>query len=138
MTYEFEKDPVSGLILVYIVLDEIYEFKMMLDTGALNTTFDINPLYIAKYPIGSRYKIFRIVYHVCICFVAYKVYKEMERVLKQKGVSLSVDKVLSIAKTTTTVKVKLPKSNKYLLKTMILTPKQRMVEPMLCAKYWHM
>ena len=75
---------------------------------------------------------------MCICFVAYKVYKEMERVQKQKSVSLSVDKVLSIAKTITTVKVKLPKSNKYLLKTMILTPKQRLVEPMLCAKYWHM
>ena len=53
MTYEFEKDTVSGLILVYIVLDEIYEFKMMLDTGASNTTFDFNPLYIAKYPIGN-------------------------------------------------------------------------------------
>ena len=53
MTYEFEKDPVNGLILVYIVLDEIYEFKMMFDTGASNTTFDINPLYIAKYPIGN-------------------------------------------------------------------------------------
>jgi len=53
MTYEFEKDTVSGLILVYIVLDEIYEFKMMLDTGASNTTFDLNPLYIAKYPIGN-------------------------------------------------------------------------------------
>jgi hypothetical protein len=53
MTYEFEKDAVSGLILVYILLDEMYEFKMMLDTGASYTTFDINPLYIAKYPIGN-------------------------------------------------------------------------------------
>jgi len=51
MTYKFEKDPVNGLILVYIVLDKIYDFKMMLDTGASNTTFDVNPLYIAKYPI---------------------------------------------------------------------------------------
>ena len=94
------------------------------------STLDIRPMF--------HFTPRRIEAHVCICFVAYKVYKEMERVLKLKGVSLSVDKVLSIAKTITTVKVKLPKSNKYLLKTMILTPKQRLVEPMLCAKYWHM
>ena len=56
MTYKFEEDPVNGLILVYIVLDEIYDFKMMLDTGASNTTFDVNPLYIAKYPIINIYE----------------------------------------------------------------------------------
>jgi len=53
MTYKFEKDPINGLILVYIVLDELYEFKMMLDTGATNTTFDVNPLYLSDYPIGN-------------------------------------------------------------------------------------
>ena len=53
MTYKFEKAPGNGLILVDIVLDEIYEFKMVLDTGASNTTFDINPLYIANYPTGN-------------------------------------------------------------------------------------
>ena len=29
----------------------------------------------------------RIEAHVCICFVAYKIYKEMERILKQRGYS---------------------------------------------------
>jgi len=53
MTYQFKKDPVNGQILVYIVLDEFYKFKMMLDTGATNTTFDINPLYLSDYPIGN-------------------------------------------------------------------------------------
>jgi hypothetical protein len=53
MTYPFEKDPVSGPILVFIELDELYKFKMMLDTGATNTTFDINPLYLSDYPIGN-------------------------------------------------------------------------------------
>ena len=51
--YKFEKEPVSGMILVHIVLDGIHKFKMMLDTGASNTTFDITPLYLAKYPIGN-------------------------------------------------------------------------------------
>jgi len=53
MIYKFEKDPVNGLILVYIVLGDMYEFKMMLDTGASSTTFDSNPLYMADYPIGK-------------------------------------------------------------------------------------
>lgn len=41
----------------------------------------------------------RIEAHVCICFVAYKVYKELERVLKISHINMSVDKVLAIAKT---------------------------------------
>ena len=40
----------------------------------------------------------RIEAHVCICFVAYKVYKELERILKCANTNLSVDKVLNIAK----------------------------------------
>ena len=52
----------------------------------------------------------RIEAHVCICFVAYKVYKELERVLKLSGVNLSVGKVLNIAKTITTLRIRLPVS----------------------------
>ena len=39
----------------------------------------------------------RIEAHICICFVAYKVYKELERILKVRNINLSVDKVLDIA-----------------------------------------
>jgi predicted aspartyl protease len=56
MTYKFRKDPLSGMILVFIQVNENHEFKMMLDTGASNTTFDINPLYIADYPIDNIIK----------------------------------------------------------------------------------
>jgi transposase len=56
----------------------------------------------------------RIEAHVCICFVAYKVYKELERILKLSGINLSVDKVLNIAKTITTLKIKLPVSGETL------------------------
>lgn len=41
----------------------------------------------------------RIEAHVCMCFVALKVYKELERLLKVLESNLSVDKVLDIAKT---------------------------------------
>jgi transposase len=69
----------------------------------------------------------RIEAHVCICFVAYKVYKELERIIKQKGINMSVDKVLDIAKTITTIKVKLRESNETLTKTMLLTKKHRSI-----------
>ena len=41
------------MILVYVLMNENHEFKMMLDTGASNTTFDINALLMADYPIGN-------------------------------------------------------------------------------------
>jgi hypothetical protein len=53
--------------------------------------------------------------------MAYKVYKELERILKLSGINLSVDKVLNISKTITTIKIKLPVSDEILSKTMIIT-----------------
>ena len=53
MIYTFHREPISELILVDILIDEKYKFKMMLDTGASLTTFDLNPLYFSKYPIGN-------------------------------------------------------------------------------------
>ena len=53
MTYPFETDPISRLIYVDIRLGDDHKFRMMLDTGATTTTFDINPLYLADYPIGN-------------------------------------------------------------------------------------
>jgi transposase len=78
----------------------------------------------------------RIEAHVCICFVAYKVYKELERILKLSGINLSVDKVLSIAKTITTLKIKLPASGETLTKTMILTAKHRAIAPLFDKNFW--
>jgi len=56
MIYYFEKDTLSGMILVEIILDGNHKFKMMLDTGASHTTFDINALHVAEYPIGNVIK----------------------------------------------------------------------------------
>ena len=57
----------------------------------------------------------RIEAHVCICFVAYKVYKELERIVRIEKIGLSVDKVLSIAKTITTISIKMANSHKSFL-----------------------
>jgi len=78
----------------------------------------------------------RIKAHICICFVAYKVYKEMERILKLSGINLSVDKVLNIAKTVTTLKIKLPACRETLTKTMLLTKKHRTIKSLFDKKFW--
>jgi transposase len=79
----------------------------------------------------------RIEAHVCICFIAYKVYKELERILKISGSNLSVGKVLDIAKTVTTIKIKLPTSNTTLTKTMLITPKQKSIERLFDENFWN-
>ena len=78
----------------------------------------------------------RIEAHVCICFVAYKIYKELERRLKINGIDLSVDRVLDIAKTITTLKIKLPKSRETISKTMLITSKHKLIAPLFEEKFW--
>jgi hypothetical protein len=72
----------------------------------------------------------RIEAHVCICFVAYKVYKELERIIKLAGIKMSVDEVIKTAKTIVTIKVKLPENRDILVKTLFLTERQKMIEPL--------
>jgi transposase len=79
----------------------------------------------------------RIEAHVCLCFVAYKVYKELERVLKLKNVNLSVDSVLNIAKTITTLIIKLPVSGKTINKTMLITQKHKSIAALFDENFWN-
>lgn len=72
----------------------------------------------------------RIEAHVCICFIAYKVYKVLQRLLLPSyGIHMSVDKVLKIAKTIPTVYVKLP-NGKIINKTLFLTDEQGQIKPL--------
>lgn len=70
----------------------------------------------------------RIEAHVCICFIAYKVYKELERIIALKGINLSVDKVLSIAKTITTIRINLPENHSQYVKTLFLTDAHKSIQ----------
>ena len=77
----------------------------------------------------------RIEAHVCICFVALKVYKEFERILKMTNIKMSVDKVLNIVKSITTIRVYVPKNKKYVTKTMIMKRHQR-IEQLFDENFW--
>lgn len=72
----------------------------------------------------------RIEAHICICFVAYKLYKELERLLRLLGIGLSVDKVLDIAKTVSTVSIRL-QDGTISTRTMLKTEEERRIAPLL-------
>ena len=63
--------------------------------------------------------------HIIIFFVAYKLYKELERQLKQLNAKLSVEKVIEIAKTIFSIKIKLPETDQYITKNLFLTEHQK-------------
>lgn len=91
-------------------------------------TIEIRPMFHFTPP--------RIEAHVCICFVAFKVYKELERMLKMSNIDLSVDKVINIAKTITTLKIKLPVSGETMTKTMLITPKHKLICMLFSDDFW--
>ena len=72
----------------------------------------------------------RIEAHVCVCFVAFKIYKELERLIHMLRLNMSVDKVLKTAKTISTIRLKLPLNDKTLTQVMLLTPEQRSLQPL--------
>jgi transposase len=67
----------------------------------------------------------RIEAHICIAFVAYKIYKELERQLKTKESTLSPEKAIDIAKTIYAVKVKHPVTNQITYTTIINSEQQQ-------------
>lgn len=76
----------------------------------------------------------RIEAHICICFIAYKVYKELERILKLMKFPMSVDKALEIAKTIPTITMRLPYNQQKLTKTLFLTEEQQAIKPLFDLK----
>ncbi len=72
----------------------------------------------------------RIEAHVCICFMAYKVYKELERIIKMMCIDMSVGHVLDAAKTIITIRIKLPENGQLYVKTLFLTDKHRAIKPL--------
>lgn len=67
----------------------------------------------------------RIEAHICLSFTAYKVYKELERQLKEKKSLLSVNKAIEIAENIMEITISLPQTGKTLTKTLLLTDEQK-------------
>ena len=77
------------------------------------TDLKIRPIYHRKKK--------RIEAHICLTFVAYKIYKELERQLKEKKANLSPEKTIEILQSIFQIEIKTPKNNEIIRKTLLLT-----------------
>jgi transposase len=68
----------------------------------------------------------RIEAHICICFSAYAIYKELERLLKLNQIEISPEKAINEIKEIRQLKYILPKSRQ--VKTKILQPTERQLK----------
>jgi transposase len=75
----------------------------------IEKAFRISKTDLRIRPIYHRLK-HRIEAHICIAFCAYKIYKELERQLKEKGSSLTPEKAIDIAKTIYKITITTPYS----------------------------
>lgn len=69
----------------------------------------------------------RIEAHICICFTAYAVYKELERLLKKNKIELSVEKAIEEIKDIHQLKYMLPKSKQVKTKLLRLNDIQKQI-----------
>jgi transposase len=72
-----------------------------------------------------HFKARRIEAHISISFAAYKIYKELERQLKEKQSSLSPEKAIDIAKTIYSLTLTTPITKERITKTLILNEEQK-------------
>lgn len=70
----------------------------------------------------------RIEAHICISFVAYKIYKELERRLFEKKAKISPLKAIEIAENIIEVSLVLPQSSVTKRKTLLLTDEQKYLD----------
>ena len=75
----------------------------------IERAFRISKTDLKIRPIYHRLKD-RIEAHICIAFVAYKIYRELERKLKLKGLDWSAEKTIEISKTIFEVTLESPLS----------------------------
>jgi clan AA aspartic protease (TIGR02281 family) len=60
MTYPLKREPSSNLLIVSIEIDDIFELRMILDTGASHTTIDSNALHLLGYNFSDKVDIVEI------------------------------------------------------------------------------
>lgn len=75
-------------------------------------------------PIFHR-KQSRIEAHICLTFVAYKIYKELERCLKEKKSDLSAEKVIEILQSIYQIEITTPITKEKITKTLLLTSEHK-------------
>lgn len=124
---KFEKDGQWDGLKGYItntLLDKEQVIENYNNLWKIEKAFRITKNEIKVRPV-YHYKQRRIEAHISIAFVAYKVYKELERQLNEKGASLSPQKAIEIAKGIYTIEIQLKSTGKKLKKTLLLNESQQ-------------
>jgi transposase len=120
---EYKWDGLKG----YITNTNIKKEEIIENYGHLwkiEKAFRISKTDLKIRPIYHRLK-HRIEAHICISFMAYKIYKELERQLKLKKSILSPEKAIEIAKTIYSIKIISPIKKEIIKKTLILNQEQK-------------
>ena len=98
--------------------------KQYHELWAVEKTFRISKHDLQIRPIYHQLKR-RIEAHICIAFAACKIYKELERQLKEKNIDQSPEQVIDILKTILMVQFKTPYSTKIYQEIILNTPEQK-------------
>jgi len=81
------------------------------DLWRIEKAFRVSKTDLRMRPIYHRLRR-RIEAHICICFVSYKVYKELERLLKDKQSHITVDRAIECLRTIYGITIKHPATGK--------------------------
>lgn len=123
----FEEDNKWDGLKGYITNTKLTKEEIIDNYGHLwkiEKAFRISKSDLKIRPIYHRLK-HRIEAHICISFVAYKLYKELERQLKVKKSILSPEKAIEIAKTIYQIKMTTPLNNEKIEKIIITNNQQK-------------
>ena len=128
ITIDYERYEVDGVwdgLKGYVTNTRLSKNKVIENYSQLwqiEKAFRISKTDLRIRPIYHRLKN-RIEAHICICFSAYTVYKELERLLNKSNIKLSPEKAIDEIKEIRQLRYTLPKSQQ--VKTKILQPTER-------------
>lgn len=119
---KYEADSVWDGLKGYVTNTHLSRKEVIGQYGQLwqvEKAFRISKTDLRIRPIYHRLKN-RIEAHICICFAAYAIYKELERLLKENQIGISPEKAIEAIKEIRQLRYILPKSQQ--VKTKILQP----------------
>lgn len=119
---KYNKDQIWDGLKGYVTNTNLKREQIMENYNQLwqiEKAFRISKTDLRIRPIYHRLKK-RIEAHICICFTAYAVYKELERILNVNEINISPEKAIDQIKEIRQLKYELPKSRS--IKTKILNP----------------
>ena len=119
---KFEADSVWDGMKGYVTNTKLNKNKVIENYQQLwhvEKAFRISKTDLRIRPIYHRLKR-RIEAHICICFSAYAIYKELERILSKNNIDLSPEKAINEIKEIRQLRYVLPKSKTF--KTKLLKP----------------